>query len=62
MCNWCKEEAGFVPMVSGYKMAMRCRECGTNLGLWGYKEIKEIFYAYESRIKELETKLKEKQI
>lgn len=57
MCIWCEEDVGLEPMVSGVKVGMICKKCGTRVCAYGWQELRDIFNQYEKRIKMLEKEL-----
>lgn len=57
MCIWCEKDAGVTPMVSGARMPMICKECGTRVCTYGWQELRDIMNQYERRINKLEKEL-----
>lgn len=60
MCNWCKKNATLIPMVSGAEMPMICSECGTRVGSYDWKKMRDTLQKYKKRINILEKALERK--
>lgn len=54
-CFWC-DNSDPEPMVSGAKMPMVCKSCGTGLGWMNYKQVRELINKADRQATERERK------
>jgi hypothetical protein len=43
MCDWCGEDKGVEPQVSGIRVPIICSGCGTMLYHMDWRELRELF-------------------